>query len=89
LVKGGKKFAIFCSFLLIYINILFPHFPEKNDVINCGIRQNCFRLFGTEKFPQKNSSFHLLYSISCGLSATPAPGQSAGLGTRLALIETD
>jgi hypothetical protein len=30
----------------------------------------------------------LLYSISCDLSAVPAPGQSAGSSTRPTLIET-
>jgi hypothetical protein len=29
-----------------------------------------------------------LYSVSCDLSAGPAPGQSAGSDTRRALIET-
>jgi hypothetical protein len=29
------------------------------------------------------------YSVSCDLSAAPAPGQSAGPGTRLALTEMD
>jgi hypothetical protein len=38
------------------------------------------------KFMFKNQK--LSYSVSCDLSAAPAPGQSAGSGTRPALIKT-